>query len=461
MVDSFVFTVHPAPSAAIIGTPFICYGRSTGLAVEGNFRSVLWSNGERTKQIFANTVGTFGVTVIDLNGCTAASSIEVRDGSRAYNALPDTVKICAGDSAVLDATTAFAKSYYWNTTDTTPTIVARDSGRYNVIVSSGQCVNYDTIHVIVLPAPKVNLGIDTAICKGDTLILKAEKSPLYTYKWLDGSTNPTQKATNEGIYGVEVKFGNCRATDSIDIAIFNKEPGKIIDTISCILQFPITPPLRGVKSYKWSTGSTDSTLITSKSSNYQVLMSNTKCVVSWFYNLTFKKIPILALGKDTLLCQDLKRAELLLRAGAADDAHYLWQDGSILPTFQAKTTGQYSVKASNECGAQADEINITIKNCYEIFVPTSFSPNNDGVNETFRVYPTQNIRKVLRFNIYNRWGNQMFSAANFMQDDAEKNGWDGTFNGKVLNPNVYVYFVEYETAEGAILVQQGDVTLVR
>lgn len=461
MVDSFVFTVHLLPNVVITGTPYVCFGRATALGVEGSFRTVQWSNGERTQEIFATTVGVYSVNVIDIHGCGGGASVEVKDGSRAYNALPDTVKICAGDSAVLDATTAFARSYYWNTTDTTAVITVKDSARYNVIVSSGECVNYDTIHVIVLPAPMVNLGIDTAICKGDTMTLKAEKSPLYSYKWTDGSTKPQLKITNEGVYGVEVMFGKCRATDSLDLLHFNREPGKIQDTISCVLSFKISPILRGVKTYKWSTGSTDSSITVSKSSNYQVVMSNTKCVVSWFYNLDFKKMPVVNFGADTLLCQDLKRAEILLKAGVADGTKYVWQDSSTLPIFQVKTSGNYAVKATNECGEAADDINVTIKSCYEIFIPTSFSPNNDGVNETFQVYPTQNIRKVLRFNIFDRWGNVMHSADNFMQDEASKNSWDGTFKGKALMPNVFAYFVEFETLEGEIILQKGDVTLLR
>lgn len=461
MVDSFVFTAHPLPHVVITGTPYVCFGRATALGVEGSFRAVQWSNGERTQEIFATTVGLYSVNVIDIHGCGGAASVEVKDGSRTYNALPDTVKICAGDSAVLDATTAFARSYYWNTTDTTAVITVKASARYNVIVSSGECVNYDTIHVIVLPAPMVNLGIDTAICKGDTMTLKAEKSPLYSYKWTDGSTKPQLKVANEGVYGVEVMFGRCRATDSIDFVFFNKEPGKIQDTISCILSFKISPILRGVKTYKWNTGSTDSSITVSKSSHYQVVMSNTKCVVSWFYNLDFKKMPVVHFGPDTLLCQDLKRAEILLKAGVSDGTKYVWQDSSTLPIFQVKTTGKYGVKATNECGEAVDDIDVTIKNCYEIFIPTSFSPNNDGVNESFQVYPTQNIRKILRFNIFDRWGNVMYTAHDFMQDDAAKNAWDGTFNGKALMPNVYAYFVEFETLEGEIVMQKGDVTLLR
>jgi hypothetical protein len=158
-VDSIFVSVHN-PTPFIEGTPFICFGRSTTLSIQGNYRSIQWSTGEQRNRIFANTEGVYTVNVVDSFGCIASAQTTVRDGSKSYNSLPDSVKICQGDSLLLDATTPFAISYYWNTDDTTATIWARDSGRYNVIVSSGQCVNYDTIQVLVLPPPMVNLGSD-------------------------------------------------------------------------------------------------------------------------------------------------------------------------------------------------------------------------------------------------------------------------------------------------------------
>jgi gliding motility-associated-like protein len=460
-LDSIIVTVHALPNPVIEGTPFVCFGRSTTLVVRGTFRSIQWSSGERVNDITVYATRDYSVDVVDTFGCRGSARVMVRDGSQAYNSLPDTVKICAGDSLTLDATTPFAKSYYWNTDDTTATLTVRDSGRYNVIVSTGQCVNYDTIRVFVLPPPRVNLGADTSFCKGDTLILRAETSPLYSYKWNDGSTNPTLKVFKEGIYGVEVMFGQCRASDSTDIFFYNKEAGKIVEAISCTPQFLIEPNLRHTKTYKWSTGSNNASIIVSKSSSYQVIMSNGKCAVSWFYNLQFKKKPIVNLGKDTLICQDIKKGSLLLKGGEQGVANYIWQDSSNNPTFEVKGSGTYSVYAENECGNAQDDITVFMQNCYEIYVPTAFSPNNDGQNETLQVFPTANIKKILRFDIYDRWGNMVYNATNFMQDEAQKFAWDGRFKGKPLQPNVFVYMLEYETTDGHKLVQKGDVTLVK
>ena len=458
---SKTLTINPLPFPSITGVPYVCNGRATSLVVEGDYRGVQWSTGERTSLIYVSSPNTYSVTVTDYNSCAGSSSVTVRDGSRSYNALPDSVKICEGDSTLLDATTSFAISYYWNTDDTTATLTVRDSGRYNVIISTGQCVNYDTIYVLTLPQPVVNLGADTAICQGDILTLRAEQSPLYTYRWSDGSTQPTLGVKQEGIYGVEVSFGNCRTGDTIDVAIFDKRQGTVLDTIICTPQYIINGALRGAKFYKWNVGSTASTLTVSKSGIYNLIANNGKCFVNQNFDVRFKKQPIAELGKDSTLCQDLGRKSLLLIGGVKGEATYLWQDNSTENTFQVKESGIYTVKASNECGDTTDAVKIDIKNCYEIFIPNAFSPNSDGVNDVLQIFPSENIVKIKQFNIFDRWGNSVFNAIDFSQTEIEKFTWDGRFNNRVLPPDVFVYFIEFVTADGHKLLQKGDVSIVR
>ncbi len=461
MSDSKTLTINPLPFPTITGVPFVCNGRSTSLIVEGNYRAVQWSTGERTSIIYVSSPNTYAVTVTDYNSCKGSSNVSVRDGSKPYNALPDSVKICEGDSTLLDATTSSAISYYWNTDDTTATLTVRDSGRYNVIISTGQCVNYDTVYVLTLPPPLVNLGADTAICQGDVLTLKAEQSPLYTYRWSDGSTQPTLDVRQEGIYGVEVSFGRCRAGDTIDIAIFDKRQGTVLDTIICTPQYVVNGALRGAKFYKWNVGGTDSTLTVSKSGIYNLLANNGKCFVNQNFDVRFKKHPVVELGKDSILCQDLSRKSMLLIGGVKGEATYQWQDSSTENTFQVKKSGVYTVKASNECGDTTDAVKVDIKNCYEIFIPNAFSPNSDGVNDVLQIFPSENIAKINQFSIFDRWGNIVFHAVDFNQAKIEKFSWDGRFNDRALPPDVFVYFIEFVTSDGHKLLQKGDISLMK
>jgi gliding motility-associated-like protein len=453
--------VNALPNANILGIPFVCNGRSTTLSILTSYPTMQWSTGSLTKETFVSQPSTVSLTVTDANNCSASSSIVIRDGSKPFNALPDSIKICEGDSAVLDATTTAAVSYYWSNDSLRADIVVRDSGQYNVIVSTGQCVSYDTVYVLTLPPPKVNLGMDTLICKGDTIRLKAEKFDLYTYKWSTGATTTSIRVADEKIYGVEVTFGNCRATDSIDIGIFNKKQGVQLDTVVCTPQYSINAVLSGAKTYLWKSGGRDSVLTVSKSNTYSVLVGNGRCTANLEYKLRFKKIPIVDLGADTLLCLETGANSLLLSAGVKDDANYIWQDDSNLPTFAVLKSGAFGVNASNECGVGFDEIKVEIKNCFSVFVPNAFSPNEDGINESFTVNASSDVKEVKSFLIFNRWGDMVFQAQNFLPDAAEKNGWNGMVGGKPLNPDVYVYVVEFVTKTGVLLTQKGDVTLMR
>ena len=459
--DAKTLIVNALPSAAVNGIPFVCNGRATTLVTATNYPTIKWSTGSLGQQTFVSQPATVTVTVTDANNCSAFAMIEVRDGSKPYNALKDSIKICEGDTAILDATTPYAVSYYWNIDSTRADIVVRDSGRYDVIVSTGGCVSYDTVYVLTLPPPRVNLGADTIICQGDTVTLRAEKFELYTYKWSTGATETTIKVNEEKIYGVEVSFGNCRTTDSIDVYIFNKNPGLQLDTVICTPQYSINASRRGARSYQWKSGGRDSELTASKSGTYGVLVGNGRCNVNLEYKLNFKKIPLINLGADTILCLETGANSLYLSAGVKDQANYTWQDDSALPTFAAFKTGVYSVAASNECGFGFDDIKVEVKNCYSVYVPNAFSPNDDTINEYVSVGASSDVKEIRSFSIFNRWGNMVFQAQNYPPDDSDKYGWNGRTDGKALNPDVYIYVVEFTTKSGVLLVQKGDITLMR
>lgn len=92
-----------------------------------------------------------------------------------------------------------------------------------------------------------------------------------------------------------------------------------------------------------------------------------------------------------------------------------------------------------------------------IYIPTAFSPNGDGINETLVVYAATNrVKSILRFNIFNRWGNLIFEKRNFQPND-EQNAW----RGDDAPIGTYVYFVEIELYDGQHIVISGDINLIR
>jgi len=121
----------------------------------------------------------------------------------------------------------------------------------------------------------------------------------------------------------------------------------------------------------------------------------------------------------------------------------------------------YSVTATTQWGCVAkDSVKITLQ-CVQgnVFIPTAFTPNKDGLNDTF--YPLgKGIKIVKRFVIYNRAGQVIFEKANFNLNDKSA-GWKGMFNGYEAPSGVYVYAIELLCDTDETFAQKGTVTLIR
>ena len=95
-----------------------------------------------------------------------------------------------------------------------------------------------------------------------------------------------------------------------------------------------------------------------------------------------------------------------------------------------------------------------------LFVPNVFSPNGDGINDLLNVYSGSQVNKVNFFQIYDRWGNQVYGLQEFRPNDTLL-GWDGKFGGKTLNSAVFTWYAEVEMADGKLEKLKGAVTLMR
>ena len=96
-----------------------------------------------------------------------------------------------------------------------------------------------------------------------------------------------------------------------------------------------------------------------------------------------------------------------------------------------------------------------------IWAPNVFSPNGDGINDSFYPVVKEDSYKEIRWmRIYDRWGESVFTNQNF-QPNTPVNGWHGNFKGQPLNPGVYVWVLEIEWKNGDVEQLKGDVTIIR
>ncbi|KAA5534462.1 gliding motility-associated C-terminal domain-containing protein [Taibaiella lutea] len=87
-------------------------------------------------------------------------------------------------------------------------------------------------------------------------------------------------------------------------------------------------------------------------------------------------------------------------------------------------------------------------------LPNAFSPNGDDLNDVFKV-ANIGLRKLITFQVYDRWGKQVFETIN------PDEGWDGTYKGKPLDGGVYYYYIKLGYADNVVETFKGDVTLIR
>jgi gliding motility-associated-like protein len=122
----------------------------------------------------------------------------------------------------------------------------------------------------------------------------------------------------------------------------------------------------------------------------------------------------------------------------------------------------YSVQVVTDAGCLLmDEIAIEVRESEQtVYIPNIFSPNGDGVNDVFFIMANPSVALVRRFDVFDRWGELVFQASNVQPNDPQS-GWDGTFYGRLMNPQVFVWVVEVVLVNGAEIQLRGDVALVR
>ena len=140
----------------------------------------------------------------------------------------------------------------------------------------------------------------------------------------------------------------------------------------------------------------------------------------------------------------------------------LWSPGTYLnsastytPTFQASSDQLYTIEIKTNSGCvTVDTQVVKIVPHVDLYVPTAFTPNNDGVNDFLR--PTlMGVKELHYFRVYNRWGQLLFDSR------TERPGWNGVYKGIAQPTQVVVWIAEGLGVDGKIYTRKGTSTLVR
>lgn len=143
---------------------------------------------------------------------------------------------------------------------------------------------------------------------------------------------------------------------------------------------------------------------------------------------------------------------------------YLSSDSVQNPIVVPFESLDYTLEVVDENGCSGlGSVFVDLDANRNVYIPNAFSPDGDGFNDNFSVFACLGVESINFARIYDRWGELIYEELS-PPHECEGIGtklWDGTFNGKTLNPGVFVYVVEVTFLDGVTLLYRGDVTLLR
>ena len=433
-------------------------------------------------------------TLTDSVGCTVPYNIDtIAVGIIPYPNLPDDTTVCRGNYVQFNL--PLGDYFLWQSSsqpsylncDTCKNALAAalDTITYYVTASTNiGCVAKDTITVNVDALPQIFPGILFRICAGDTLQLTA--GPLATaaiwepFYFMDDSTivNPKVWPPDSTDYRVTgFNSTGCSISRIVKVLVINQVVAdlEISDTILCDggnvqLRINVTEASFNDTSFLWNPAQyLSSAIINNPVLNaphgqyvYTVTTTSSTCIPDIdTVRITIAPNPVVEAGDDQTVAVG---TNLQVWASSPDDVNYQWYPIDEMtctdcrrPYLTANQDQKIPVVATNAFGC-TDTAYVTIKvvTCEpeKVFVPNTFTPNNDGLNDKLYVRGI-GLRSLDYFRIFDRWGKLVYDNKNI------SDGWDGKMNGKDADVGTYVYLVKGVCSSGNAVEKSGNVTLVR
>ncbi len=336
----------------------LCSNQSFTLQPNAQGGAYLWSDMSTADTLLVTSPGTYYVEVS--NACNALSDtiiVSINNNPPVVQ-LPADFALCAGDTVILDAGVV-GVGYAWSDGSMLQQLSVTAPGVYAITISNTCGSSADTVVISSgVASPSVQLGIDTSICAGDTIVIQPVYANVDTWLWQDGSTGSQLTVTNAGTINVAVT--NSCATEYDTIVVAFLPPIPILDlgpdtsicpgaSLSLSIGIPDVIIL-------WSNGSSDTSIVILDSTEVFAIISN-QCgqSIDSLSVLLLPETPILNLGPDQNICP----GEIFILTPDIPDVTYLWHDGSTLPSFETMQGDTISLTITGVCDTSSDTLILT------------------------------------------------------------------------------------------------------
>lgn len=461
----------------------------------------LWDPGGQTSSTLKGlSAGTYTINLTDANGCSASSSITLTQPPLLKVAISESRVICQDSTGTLTATANGGTppyKYNWNSgsSSSTATITPVASNDYSITITDAKgCTATAQILLQYGPPVKLNVTGNTHICTGDSTTLCASATgAIYgaTYWWEPANSTDaciTVGPINTTIYTITVRDG-CGATVTATPTVYAR-PTPVANMSAnlfqgcapfCVQFYNATNILQSsVLEYIWQFGNGDTSHAPSPIYCYQtggMYSVSLTVITDSGCSSTMKKINMITIYNppSAAFTYSPEPATILTPTIQFTDqstdpyggmAYWWWKFGDATdstsnaqnPIHTYQDTGTFCanlvVMDNNGCTD-------TVTNClvidpvFSLYIPSAFTPNGDGLNETFK--PIGQYIRNYELYIFDRWGMELFHSTNINE------GWNGSVHGSsaICQEDVYIYKIMVTDSRGQQHSYVGNVTLLK
>jgi gliding motility-associated-like protein len=483
---SIAVTVNQLPAAPVVsnsGALSFCAGNDVTLSAAGG-QSYSWSNGSTSSSINVDASGTFSVSITDVNGCQSPSSLPVSVNVNPIPAAPIITSIgsttfCQGGNATLQANQA--SGILWNNAAASSSITVSTTGQYTAQytdVNGCESPESSPVQVNVTPlaaTPSISASGPTEFCEGNSVVLTASHGE--NFIWSNGETSQSILVNESGTYTVTISSvcPPLNPTNELEVKVRPIPTPTITANIrkDCLpveIQFSFSTNGIGPFNYSWLFGDGNT------SSSPQPIHEYTE---DGIYDISLQLTDVIGCTGDSTEVDfieilerpnvafsvnpsitTLSNPEIQLISQTSGGQNETWTV-EPLGTFIGDTvivsmpdTGTYFVDFAviTEQGCEAIiRKDIQVVEDFQIYVPTGFTPNNDGINDTFKPICTGYKLKGFEFRIFNRFGQEIFYS------DNPEIGWDA----QNIQSDIYTWKMIVRSLLNEDKLLNGTITLFR
>jgi gliding motility-associated-like protein len=421
--------------------------------VSGAYTNMIWTtntgsitSGQTTTAPTISGAGTYTFTAF--NGiCSVNDAMVVSELLYPIATWSDSVYFCTGESIVLDPLSN-ATGFSWNIDGSTlPTLTVNSGGNFSVLLYNGFCATAESIIANEVAPPTLYLGQDQFLCISETATINSNLTGLWNTNVISNQIT----TTTSGPYFQSLNTLGCLSSDTVNIT-FQFPPIVSLGNDTTICEGTILNLNAGAPG-TWNIGNLATILPVSSPGSYSVIVNDGVCISLDSIDVFMDYAPLDVLPDSVIRCSNLP---ITLNAGENLAESFAWSTSETGSSIIPPVSGTYTLIATNYCGTRTETIEILYEKCeFTLFVPNSFTPNNDGINDVW--FPIFDQLNEVEITVFDRWGETVFTGnkQNFF--------WTGNVRGgDYYAPNgTYSYKILYKSQFGDDEIIFGHITLAR